>query len=82
MKAGVTIFYINRGEYIYRESGGNRVYTTTISNSGRGIESRLKKNKREDEEDDHVDIFSIIQKNPNTSVHLKVEEAMEGCREK
>ena len=26
-KAGVTVFYINRGEYAYRESGGNRVYS-------------------------------------------------------
>ena len=45
MKAGVTVFYINNGEYVYRESGGNRVYTTINSNSGRGIESGLKKSK-------------------------------------
>ena len=35
---------------------------------------------RGDEEDDQVvGIFNIIQKNPNTVVHLKVDEAMEGC---
>ena len=51
MKAGVTINYIiiNGREYVYRECGGNRVYSiqyTTINSniSGRGIES-------EDEED-------------------------------
>ena len=45
MKTGVTVFCINDEEYVYRESGGNRVYTTINSNSGRGIESGLKKSK-------------------------------------
>ena len=38
---GVTTFYINSGEYVYRESGGNRIYPTINSNSGRGIEPGL-----------------------------------------
>ena len=54
MKAGVTIFYINSGECVYRESGGKRVYSTITSNSSRGIESGLKKLKGEDEEDDQA----------------------------
>ena len=27
-----------------------------------------------------ADVFNILQKRPNTVVHLKVDEAMEGCR--
>ena len=35
------------------------------------------------EEDDQADdVFNILQKRPNTSVHLKVEEAMEVCTRK
>ena len=36
-------------------------------------------NLRRDEEDDQAVIFNIIQKIPNAGVHLKVDEAVEGC---
>ena len=79
MEAGVTIFYINSGKYIYRKHGGNKGYTTTNSNnSDRNIGSGLKV-LRGDEEDEQVGIFNLVQRNPITGVHLKVDEAMEGC---
>ena len=39
----------------------------------------VKTKLRGNDEDDQVGIFNIIQKNPNTGVHLKVDEAVEGC---
>ena len=37
------------------------------------------KDLRKDEEDDQVVIFNIIQKSPSIRVHLRVDEAVEGC---
>ena len=77
MKPGVTIFCINSGKYIYLESGGSEVYIYYNNGRNRG---RCVGGKRGDEEDDQVaGIFNIIQKNPNTVVHLKVDEAVEDC---
>ena len=39
----------------------------------------VKTKLRGNDEDDQVGIFNMIQKNPNTGVHLKVDEAVEGC---
>ena len=62
---------------MYLERGGSEVYTTKIVI---GVDASGKKKKRGDEEDDQVvGIFKLTQKNPDTVVNLKVDEAVEGC---
>ena len=56
------------------KSRRNKVYYVTLK-------VWVKDLKKGEEGDQQIDVFSIIiQKRPNTAVHLKIDEAMEGRR--
>ena len=58
-----------------RKSKRSEVYLLTIEQKGLG--QRFEEEGRRGRP---ADVFNIIQKIPNTVVHLKVDEAMEGRR--
>ena len=52
----------------------SEVYVFTIEPKGLGQRFEERRRRRP------ADVFNVIQKRPNTVVHLKVDEAMEGRR--
>ena len=69
----------NTGYYYYvvpkSKTERSEVYVSTIQPKGLGQRFEERRNERPAD-----DVFNIIQKRPNTIVHLKVDEAMENRR--
>ena len=71
MKSGGTVFCIDSVKYIYLECvGSEKGGIETTTRILLGVDS-----SRNEENDQEVGIFNLIQKNPNTVVHLKEDKA-------
>ena len=63
-------------QVVYVKARGVRYTRYVLTIESKGLGQRFEERRRERP----ADVFNIIQKRPNTVVHLKVDEAMEGRR--